>query len=272
MTPDMTSDPDPIKALESYLSFLIDHDMLDVFADEAINHRLDISRAKPVAKPPTLSLVPQVKSDLLRSDTLKDFSLTEALARAEAIALKLQTLDELYEALEAFSDMPLRYEGAKTLVKGRGEIRPHWLILGDAPGLDEDEQGLSFCGAQGRLLARIASSLGIDKTSYFSHSVFWRPAGNRPLTSEDLSLSAPFLKAMIRICQPKGLILLGASGAKALFSLNDGVQKLRQQALIYQQIPIVTTYPPAFLLKNPAAKTLAWHDLISFVTTTTHHN
>lgn len=130
----------------------------------------------------------------------------EAKQRAAAA----RSFDELYAELDAFQHMPLRHEGAKALVKFRGAPAPALMVIGEPPDPDEDDSGLAFAGKPGELMDKALKAAGLETQSLLAPCVPWRPAGGRPLTPEDVTLSAPFLHALIRLAQPKALLLLGA--------------------------------------------------------------
>jgi uracil-DNA glycosylase family 4 len=143
------------------------------------------------------------------------------------------------------------------------------MILGEAPGANEDRQGLPFVGEAGQLLDRMLASIGRDRTSaYISNVLFWRPPGNRTPTAEEVASCLPFVEKHIALAKPKALLLVGGSSAGALLNLGLGVMKMRgnwypyTNAFLEAPLPALVTLHPAYLLRQPGQKRLAWRDLL----------
>lgn len=189
---------------------------------------------------------------------------------AAALATAAQTLDELRAALLAFDGCSLKAT-ATTTVFGDGNPAASLMIIGEAPGREEDEQGLPFVGESGRLLARMLASIGCtDRTSYYITNVVpWRPPGNRTPSDAEVALCLPFIARHIALVQPKALLFLGGLPTKALLGRNEGITRLRGQWFEYQAagmahpIPAIATFHPAYLLRQPAQKRLTWRDLLT---------
>jgi uracil-DNA glycosylase len=261
--------------LKSYLGFLSDHDLEEVYELQPINRRQseNISRfSAPSAKMAIASgFAPKVSANVnaLRPEIIANFDLNSAIAKSRDILAQTQTLDQVFDTLADFADCPLRFEGGKSLVRGRGAAHPEVLIIGEAPQKDEDDLGLAFQGAQGRLLARILAQAGLQDKTYMTQALFWRPAGDRPVRDEDMALSHPFLSAIVRHLKPAALLLLGPVAIKTMTGHSEGVARLRQEALSVeiegQTIHAQASYAPSFLLRQPSAKALVWHDILRLV-------
>lgn len=191
-------------------------------------------------------------------------------AEAEDIAQKCQSLDELRKALEDFDGCGLK-KTATNLVFSDGNPEASLMLVGEAPGRDEDLKGLPFVGASGQLLDRMLAAIGRDRTSvYISNTIFWRPPGNRKPTPLESTICLPFIKRHIELAQPKMLVFLGGTSAGALLDSQAGITRLRGKWKDYQlgdkAIPALPVFHPAYLLRQPALKGLAWQDFLSIKT------
>ena len=155
---------------------------------------------------------------------------------------------------------------ASNLVFADGNPAADIMLIGEAPGADEDRQGKPFVGASGQLLDKMLASIGLDRTAvYISNIIPWRPPGNRTPTSEEVAMFLPVIKRHIDLIAPKIVITLGGSSTKALLSTTEGILKLRGQWRDYDvngtAVPMMAMLHPAYLLRTPAQKSLAWRDL-----------
>ena len=199
----------------------------------------------------------------------------QALAPAEgardaiAVAAGAQTIDELRESLEGFEGCALKFTATNT-VFADGDPSSDLMLIGEAPGVDEDRQGLPFVGASGQLLNRMLAALGRDRdTVYISNILFWRPPGNRSPTDAETAACLPFVQRHIELAKPKILVFLGGSSAKTMLSRKEGIMRLRGKWFDYTSdgldapIPAMPTFHPAFLLRQSAQKREAWRDFLS---------
>ena len=190
---------------------------------------------------------------------------TDGFGSAMEIAARCNTLAELKAALEAFDGSQLK-KLAHSTVFADGSPASRIMLIGEAPGHDEDKAGLPFVGRAGKLLDRMMAAIGLDRTSFYIINVMpWRPPDNRNPDPGEVAMCIPFLRRHIELAQPKLLILLGAVSARHVLGLNDGIMKLRGRWLEYrigtEMIPVLPTLHPAYLLRQPAHKKLAWRDL-----------
>ena len=191
----------------------------------------------------------------------------EAARNAREIAAQCQTLDELRAALEQFDGCTLK-KTAKNLVFADGNPDARVMLVGEAPGRDEDLQGLPFVGRSGQLLDRMLVAIGLDRTSvYISNILPWRPPGNRTPTPAEQAICQPFIERHIELADPDFLVFLGGVSAKQLLNTTTGIMKLRGKWTQYRagnkEIPALPTFHPAYLLRQSAQKRLAWRDLLS---------
>lgn len=153
-------------------------------------------------------------------------------------------------------------ETRKNVVPGQGVLNPEIMFVGEAPGADEDEQGLAFVGRAGQLLTKMIEAMGYKREEVFIGNILkCRPPDNRPPTPEEMELCLPYLKAQIAVIKPKVIIALGATAVKGLLNLSTGITKLRGKWLSFEGIDLMPTYHPAYLLRNPPAKKEVWVDL-----------
>jgi uracil-DNA glycosylase family 4 len=146
-------------------------------------------------------------------------------------------------------------------VPGQGTPRPELMFVGEAPGADEDEQGLAFVGRAGQLLTKMIQAMGFQREDVFIANILkCRPPDNRQPLPEEMETCLPYLKAQIRALRPKVIVALGATAVRGLVGL-DGITKLRGKWLLFEGIDLMPTYHPAYLLRNPPAKKDVWIDL-----------
>ncbi|SMD04599.1 DNA polymerase [Fulvimarina manganoxydans] len=193
-----------------------------------------------------------------------------ALADARSRARSAQTLAELYEALASFEACGLKVT-AKSCVFGNGREDADLMVIGEAPGRDEDISGEPFVGRSGRLLDRMLISIGIERADVrVTNTVPWRPPGNRPPTPAETAMCLPFLQRHIELVRPKILVCMGSPSAKAVLGAEEGIMRLRGKWLTYTMdltpegtIPATAMLHPAYLLRQPAQKRFAWRDLLA---------
>ena len=157
---------------------------------------------------------------------------------------------------------------AKSLCFKRGRDDARIMLIGEAPGRDEDLSGKPFVGRAGQLLDRMLDAIGLSEEHvYITNTVYWRPPGNRTPTPEEVEACAPFLAKQIELLSPQVLVLLGGAAAKNILGVADGIMRLRGKWLNYQSggrnIATLATLHPAFLLRNPEHKRLVWRDLLA---------
>ncbi|HET6378377.1 MAG TPA: uracil-DNA glycosylase [Methylocella sp.] len=186
-------------------------------------------------------------------------------ATAEELAASARTLDDLRAKLEAFEGCALKGT-ATQLVFGDGNPRAEIMFVGEAPGADEDRQGVPFVGRAGQLLDKMLASIGLDRSKvYIANVVPWRPPGNRTPTPLETAACLPFIRRQIELVDPKILVCLGSAAAQTLLGGKEGIMRLRGRWFAYpvgsKQIRALAMLHPAYLLRQPAQKRLAWQDL-----------
>jgi DNA polymerase len=196
--------------------------------------------------------------------TLPDEGAVEA-ARAEAAGAT--SLEALRAVMQRFEGCNLK-KTATQLVFADGNPAARVMLVGEAPGREEDLDGRPFVGRSGKLLDRMLAAIGLDRSSvYIVNVVPWRPPGNRTPSPQETEICRPFLTRQIELVDPAVLVALGGPAAKALTGAADGILKLRGRWQTYplggREIPCLATLHPAYLLRQPLQKRLAWRDFLS---------
>lgn len=190
------------------------------------------------------------------------------IALAREAASQAATLDELRERLAAFDGCNLKFT-AKNLCFADGDPASDVMFIGEAPGRDEDMEGLPFVGKSGQLLNRMIESIGLKRENvYIANTIPWRPPGNRTPTPLETELCRPFIERQIELAAPRVLVALGGPAGKALTGATEGILRLRGNWKIHRtpsglEIPVMPTLHPAYLLRTPAQKRFAWRDFLA---------
>ena len=188
-------------------------------------------------------------------------------ALARELAASAQTLEQLREAVASFEGCNLKFT-AKNTVFADGNPHARLMLVGEAPGRDEDIEGLPFVGRSGQLLDRMLAAIGLDRTSvYIANVIPWRPPGNRTPTPHETQICRPFIERQIELVNPAVLVNLGGASAKTLLDTSEGILRLRGHWKTYSPapgvaIPAMPTLHPAYLLRTPNHKKLAWRDFL----------
>lgn len=188
----------------------------------------------------------------------------ESLARE--LAKSAQSLDELEALLHKFDGCALSAT-AKNLCFFRGSATAPLAIIGEAPGRDEDLAGKPFVGRAGQLLDKMLAGIGLGESDvHITNTVYWRPPGNRAPTPLETQICRPFLIRQMELLRPKIVLVLGGVAAKTILDVSDGIMRLRGRWRTWQagdhEAPVMASLHPAYLLRTPAAKRLAWRDLL----------
>ena len=190
----------------------------------------------------------------------------DPIGDAQAAAAAANTLVELKAAMEAFEGSALK-RGATNTVFADGTPAGRVMFIGEAPGRDEDRIGKPFVGRAGQLLDKMLASIDLDRTRncYITNVINWRPPDNRDPSPEEAAICLPFLRRHIELANPGVIVLLGAVAARHVMGITEGIMKTRGRWLEYRvgsaMVPVMPTLHPAYLLRQPAHKKLAWRDL-----------
>jgi uracil-DNA glycosylase len=260
--------------------------LIEMGADEAIaespQNRLDArapsngaaSPAGLAAEPdeaPPLAQPPSPPAPLRREGPAIAIPPSSAAAErsARTLAGAASSLEELADALAAFDGCPLKFTATR-LVFGGGDPRAEVMLVGEAPGSDEDREGRPFVGVSGQLLDRMLTAIGLGREqAYVANTLYWRPPGNRSPTQAETAACLPFIRRQIELVAPKILVLLGGAAAKTMLNRAEGITRLRGRPFDYESeglkgpIPALATYHPAYLLRQPSQKREAWQDFLT---------
>ncbi|MEX2615151.1 MAG: uracil-DNA glycosylase family protein [Alphaproteobacteria bacterium] len=194
---------------------------------------------------------------------------SQGVAESRNAAAKAGNLAELRAAVAAFEGCALK-QTATNMVFADGNPQADLMIMGEAPGAEEDRQGLPFVGASGKLLDRMLEAIGRDRASaYISNVLFWRPPGNRNPTDAEVAACMPFVQRHIALVRPKVLVFVGGASAKALLGRKEGIMRLRGKWYDFTcpgletPIPAMATFHPAYLLRSPGQKREVWRDFLA---------
>lgn len=262
------SELDPLSAL----AWLVEAGADEAVGEEPVN-RL-VARAapapavtpaapKPAAPTSTFTSRPMPQPAAKVAAPVSD---SDTIGRAMEMAGAATTLAELKAAMEAFNGCPLKKTATNT-VFADGVPDHRIMLIGEAPGRDEDRIGKPFVGRAGQLLDKMLAAIGLDRTknAYITNVINWRPPDNRDPTPEEAAMCLPFLRRHIELVNPGIIILLGAVSARHVMGKTDGIMRLRGKWLEYHvngaMIPVMPTLHPAYLLRRAADKKLAWRDL-----------
>lgn len=249
---------------------------LEAGADEAIGEQPIDRTAAPT--PAAAKRAPRPQAATAREDAApavwrpKPGALTSyeaAIGSARELAAAADSLTALQAALDAFDGCPLKAT-ATNLVFADGNPESKVMVIGEGPGAEEDRRGLPFVGVSGQMLDRMLACIGLDRSSaYITNMLFWRPPGNRTPTDAEIAACLPFVERHIELAAPAYLLLLGGMSAKTLLGRSEGILRMRghwrpyQHAGLSHPIPALPSLHPAYLLRQPQQKRLAWRDFLS---------
>jgi len=222
---------------------------------------------------PRLQAAPSVNAPkpapVFRAQAKAATPIADAVSMAKAAAAACTSLDELEAAVRAFDGCSLKAQARNTVFMD-GVRGARVMVIGEAPGKEEDEQGRPFVGASGQLLDRMLASIGLNRSANvaITNIIPWRPPGNRNPTATETAICLPFVRRHIEITQPDCLLLVGAVATQALLDSKDGIMKMRKAnhrltlPNLTKPIDTFVLLHPAFLLRRPQDKHLAWADLL----------
>ncbi|WP_112663246.1 uracil-DNA glycosylase [Microvirga flavescens] len=248
--------------VEAGVDLALDEEPHDRFVETAlpppapIVRREEIAPREPADAPPPRAL-PQAA-----------VAPEEAAVQARELARHARSLEELETILAAFEGCSLK-SSAKNLVFADGTPQSRVMLVGEAPGADEDRIGKPFVGRSGQLLDRMLAAIGLDRAEvYIANVVPWRPPGNRTPTPQEVAICKPFIARQIELAKPDFLICLGGPAAQNLLNLKEGILRTRGRWFSYRtdegrEIRALATLHPAYLLRQPLQKRLAWRDFLA---------
>jgi uracil-DNA glycosylase len=256
--------PDPAPTVRELLAFYLEAGV-DCALTEAPVNRLadpDLNPAASEAAPqrPVRAAVP-IAAPRAEAPPAPE----AAIVSAREAARTAPTLEALRALLENFDGCALK-STATRLVFSDGNPKARVMFVGEAPGREEDIEGLPFVGRSGKLLDRMIAAIGLDRTSaYIANVIPWRPPGNRTPTPQETQICLPFIQRQIELVNPDVLVTLGNPSTQTLLATREGIMKTRGRWFDYDTgtrvIRAIATFHPAYLLRSPSYKRMAWQDL-----------
>jgi uracil-DNA glycosylase len=231
---------------------------VELGADEAIGdapvNRFELTAAAPPARAAAPAPAPAAPAEAPGS---------------AAIAAACRDLASLRAAMQAFDGCALK-QGARNLVFADGNPAARLMVIGEAPGRDEDLAGLPFVGRSGQLLDRMLAAIGLGRraedpaaAAYITNTLPWRPPQNREPSADEVAAMLPFLHRHIELKAPEVLLLVGSAAVRTLMQTGEGITRMRGRWLDWRGVPVIATFHPAALLRDGLKKREAWADLLS---------
>jgi uracil-DNA glycosylase len=265
--------PEPAPTIAQLLAFYLEAGVDCALAEAPVNRLADPDIAPTPAPTPT-----QRPSELVLSQTVRSPPTAVPASRGEAApapeaaiqsareaARTAPTLAVLRELLENFDGCALK-STATRLVFADGNPQARIMFVGEAPGREEDIEGLPFVGRSGKLLDRMIAAIGLNRSNaYIANVIPWRPPGNRTPTPQETQICLPFIQRQIELVNPDVLVTLGNPSTQTLLSTREGIMKSRGKWVDYDTgtrvIRAIATFHPAYLLRSPSYKRMSWQDL-----------
>jgi len=262
--------PEPHPSVAQLLAFYLEAGVDCALMDEPVNRLSDdlpvpareLSDAGP-KRPPLNGMPPPPPRPPARVEVAPDV----AIAAARDAARTAPSLEVLRGMLETFDGCALK-STATQLVFADGNPQARIMFVGEAPGRDEDIEGLPFVGRSGKLLDLMMGAIRLKRTDvYIANVIPWRPPGNRTPTPQETQICLPFIRRQIELVNPDILVTLGNPSTQTLLQTRDGIMKSRGRWVDYdtgtRKIKALATFHPAYLLRSPSYKRMTWMDLRS---------
>jgi DNA polymerase len=252
-------------ALQALLDFHVEAGV-DLALDEAPHNRFAAAKPQPHREPQAEPERPAPPPRPLPQAVA--FAPEDAATLAREQARHARSLEELEAILAAFDGCALKFS-AKNLAFHDGNPAGRVMLVGEAPGADEDRIGKPFMGRSGQLLDRMLAAVGLDRTQiYLGNIVPWRPPGNRTPTPQEVAICKPFIERQIELADPDFLVCLGGPATQNLLGIKDGILRARGRWFTYKteggrEIRALATLHPAYLLRQPLQKRLGWRDFLA---------
>jgi DNA polymerase len=264
--------PEPAPTIRQLLAFYLEAGVDCALTDEPVNRLSDPVAAPTIAVPglsepappsplrPAASAVPAARGEATPAPEA-------AIASAREAARTAPSLEALRTLLEKFDGCALKHTATR-LVFADGNPQARIMFVGEAPGRDEDIEGLPFVGRSGKLLDRMIAAIGLDRSkAYIANVIPWRPPGNRTPTPQETQICLPFIQRQIELVNPDVLVTLGNPSTQTLLSTREGIMRTRGKWFDYdtgtRTIRAIATFHPAYLLRSPSYKRMSWQDLRS---------
>jgi uracil-DNA glycosylase len=259
--------PEPAPTVQQLLAFYLEAGVDCALDDEPVNRLAEPDAAAPretvVREAPPKTLLQAQAVPAPRADAT--IAPEAAISSAREAARTAPTLEALRTLLENFDGCALKHTATR-LVFSDGNPQARVMFVGEAPGRDEDIEGLPFVGRSGKLLDRMIAALGLDRSkAYIANVIPWRPPGNRTPTPQETQICLPFIQRQIELVNPDVLVTLGNPSTQTLLSTREGIMRTRGKWFDYdtgtRTIRAIATFHPAYLLRSPSYKRMSWQDL-----------
>ena len=253
--------PNVAQLLAFYLEAGVDCALNEVPVDRLAEHEPPAPREVAAPQPPRA--IPATAMTVARADAPP--APEAAIASAREAARTAPSLEALREQMQNFDGCALK-STATRLVFADGNPKARIMFVGEAPGRDEDLEGLPFVGRSGKLLDRMIAAIGLDRSKvYIANVIPWRPPGNRTPTPQETQICLPFIQRQIELVDPNLLVTLGNPSTQTLLGTREGIMRTRGRWFDYDTgtrvIRVLPTFHPAYLLRSPSYKRLSWQDL-----------
>ncbi|MBR1286752.1 uracil-DNA glycosylase [Bradyrhizobium sp. AUGA SZCCT0177] len=260
--------PEPSPTVQQLLAFYLEAGVDCALADEPIDRLAEpdsatIAAPREAAPQRLVREMPAAAPAVSRSEIAP--APEAAIASAREMARTAPSLEALRTLLENFDGCALKHTATR-LVFCDGNPQARIMFVGEAPGRDEDIEGLPFVGRSGKLLDRMIAAIGLDRSkAYIANVIPWRPPGNRTPTPQETQICLPFIQRQIELVNPDVLVTLGNPSTQTLLSTREGIMKTRGKWFDYdtgtRSIRAIATFHPAYLLRSPSYKRMSWQDL-----------
>ena len=261
--------PEPAPTVQQLLAFYLEAGVDCALADEPVDRLAEPDAVLPAAPPREVVPPRPLRETPAAMPAVPRREITVApeavIASAREAARTAPTLEALRALLENFEGCALRHTATR-LVFADGNPQARVMFVGEAPGRDEDIEGLPFVGRSGKLLDRMIAAIGLDRSkAYIANVIPWRPPGNRTPTPQETQICLPFIQRQIELVNPDVLVTLGNPSTQALLATREGIMRTRGKWFDYDTgtrvIRAVATFHPAYLLRSPSYKRMSWQDL-----------
>jgi len=261
--------PEPAPTIKQLLAFYQEAGVDCALGDEPVNRLADPDAAPPpretIAREAPPRTLPKAPPAVPVQRTDATIAPEAAISSAREAARTAPTLEALRALLENFDGCALR-NTATQMVFSDGNPQARVMFVGEAPGRDEDIEGLPFVGRSGKLLDRMIAAIGLDRSkAYIANVIPWRPPGNRTPTPQETQVCLPFIQRQIELVNPDVLVTLGNPSTQTLLQTREGIMRTRGKWFDYDTgtrvIRAIATFHPAYLLRSPSYKRMSWQDL-----------
>jgi uracil-DNA glycosylase len=259
----------PREDLAALLRWYVDQGLDETIGEEAVDRLAPVVPTLVAAAAPPVRAPTPLRAPVAPPRAPVPLESPQLVEDARALAERCTSLAELEAAVRAFEGCALK-RTAKNTVFADGTPGAPVMIVGEAPGADEDRLGKPFVGVSGQLMDRMMAAIGLTREGgfYITNILFWRPPGNRTPTLAEQAMCLAFTRRHIELAQPKLLVLAGGVAAKAVLDTTEGIMRLRGKWASYRlgdgtELPTMPTFHPAYLLRTPASKRQSWQDLLA---------